>query len=431
MAIHCERKRQQPLRSRGLTATRMRILLLSTSFPDDPRRKVHGVYQRLGMLVEALKELGRLDVMFLVEPRIDTSAESIETYRRRLAEHWGVDLDLELVSRERPPERITRWDIYGPGMIDGFRNWSFRWGSGRRQRAALEAALRRSPDVIFVHRLAAMAPVLQTAVQLPPVFFDLDDVEHIAFARSIRQPPTWTARRLLYLQVPALWWSERRAIKLSHRTFVCSSRDQRYLTRTMRVSGVTVIPNAVEARELQPPSSRPTALFIGSLDYGPNRNAAALLVREIWPRVRRLLPDARLTIAGPHPERVPGYAEAHPGIEFPDFVEDLDALYADTRVVCVPILSGGGTRIKLLEAAAFGKAIVATPVGAEGLDMQDGEHFLERSNVDAFAQAVAELLRDDAKCARLGRAAYELVRTRYSRDGVLRRIRQEIASSMD
>jgi len=409
----------------------MRILLLSASFPDDPSRMVHGVYQRLRLLIDALEELGSLDGLFFVGPDVDTSAAGTEVYRRRIAETWDVDLDLRTVPRTSWPDEATRWDAYGRGLVDGFRSVPFRGANGPLQQEALERALEAKPDVLFVHRLTPMAPVLRTPRALPPIVFDLDDVEHVAFARSISQPPTWKARKLLYLQVPSILWAERRAIRAARRTFVCSEKDRRYLTRTLRVPGVTVIPNAVELREAQPPPSRPTAMFIGSLGYGPNRNAAALLVNEIWPRVRALVPEAKLTIAGRHPERVPGYAEPHPGVEFTGFVEDLEGLYARSRVVCVPIRAGGGTRIKILEAAAFGKPVVATPLGAEGLDLRDGVHLLERAEVDAFAEAVAELMSDEARCVELGQAAREVVGTRYSRDGVIERIRQEVVSAVD
>lgn len=393
---------------------------------------VHGVFHRLALLVGALGPLGPLDGLFFVEPGIDTSDTATEAYRHRLSEHWGgVDLALQLETWQAGPEHPSRRQVYGAGIVDAFHQLRFRLAAGDRQLAALEAALARKPDLILAHRLPAMAPLLRTEMSLPPVVFDLDDVEHLAFARTISQPPLWPAKRLHYLQVPALWWAERRALRVAHRTFVCSEKDRRYLARTMRVSGLTVIPNAVEIHELDPPPPGRTALFVGSLSYGPNRVAAELLVREIWPRVRRRVPDARLTIAGRYPEQVAGYDAPPPGVEFTGFVEDLDAVYRRTRVACVPIQSGGGTRIKVLEAAAHGKPVVSTTVGIEGLAMVDGEHVLERNDPDAFAAAVADLLADDARCARMGRAARDLVRAEYARERVQARIRRGVLGVLD
>lgn len=406
----------------------MRVLVVSAAFPHEPEKLVHGVYQRLDLLMGALGGVGTIDCLFFVERDVETSSEATERYRRRLAEHWGVNLRLRLVPREAPSPGMGRIEAYASGTIDGFRQPRYRLAAGARQQEALEAALADDPDLLFVHRLPAMAPALRTRRPLPPVVFDLDDIEHVAFARELRQPPMWPGKRLHYLRLPALWLAERRAVALARRTFVCSEKDRRYLARTMRVSGATVIPNAVSVMPWTPPPAARTALFVGSLSYGPNRNAANHLAREIWPRVRREVPDATLTIAGRHPERVPAYRAPPAGVEFAGFVDDLDGLYEGTRVVCAPIEAGGGTRIKLIEAAAYGKPIVSTRLGAEGLEMRDGEHFLERDDTGAFAAAVVELLRDDVRCAALGRAARTLVAERYARERVQQRIRETVLS---
>lgn len=406
----------------------MRALVLSKAFPDDPERKVHGVYQRLGMFVEALGEMAELDGLFFVPPEIDTSPESRRRYEERLSAHWGLDFRLTMVPRER--EARSRWETYGPGIVDGFRQPKFRWASGPGQQEALERALTREPDLLFVHRLASMAPVLRTERPLPPVCFDLDDLEHVALRRGIREPPVWPGKWLRLLHLPALWWGERRAIAHSTRTFVCSEADRRHLSRTMRVSGLAVVPNAVEIHDPLPPPSEPTALFLGAYNHSANRAAAAFLLREIWPRVRRARPDARLVVAGKHPELVEGYAEPSAGVEFPGFVENLEDLYARTRVVCVPILSGGGTRLKVLEAAAFGKPIVSTPLGVEGLKLEDGRHLLVREDAEGLAAEVLALLDDEARCRRLGLAAHAAVREAYARERVIERIRAEIAEAI-
>ena len=82
--------------------------------------------------------------------------------------------------------------------------------------------------------------------------------------------------------------------------------------------------------------------------------------RDVWPLIRKACPEARLIIAGNKPERIPSFASHPPGVEFTGFVEDLGQLYQRVGIVCCSILSGGGTRLKILEAAAYGKAIVST-----------------------------------------------------------------------
>lgn len=402
----------------------MRILLISKSFPDDLERQVHGTFQRLGMFLDALKGLGRLDLLFFVQKNIDLSADSVAEYRRMLSEHLGVDVDLTLVAREQPVEP-SRWSVYGAGIFDAFRQKKLFQVHGPRSRQALTEALERHPDLLFVHEFGPMAPVLASRDRLPPVFLDLNDVVHIAFPRIIRQTIKRWPERLFYLQVPALWWAERKAISLAKRTFVCSERDRKYLKSTMLVRGVRAIKNAVQMAEYCGPASEQLAMFIGQLSYQPNSHAATYLLEEIWPRVRKQLPHAQLVIGGDHAERVRGYPGGD-GVTFPGFVEDLPGLYRNTRVVCVPIMSGGGTRIKIIEAAGYGLPIVSTTLGAEGLDLQDGRHLLLRDNPESFADAVVDLLRDGDRGRILGLAAREAVLHNYSRGRMVDVIREEI-----
>lgn len=407
----------------------MRVLLVSLAFPSDPSM-VHGVFRRLDLLVDGLRGLGTLDALFFVDEDVDLSVEAVDRFRRELGTRWRTDLELTLVRRQPDGTASERGRLraYGPPVFDAFRHPSFGRAAGSSQRAALEKALERRPDVVFAHRLPAMAPVLGTRRPLPPVVFDLDDIEHRSLARAIREPPVWPGKYLSYLHLPALWWAERRAIVRADRTFVCSALDRDHLRSTMRVDGIEVIPNAVEPADPTPLPNAPTALFLGSLIYPPNRNAAMYLMREIWPRVRREVPDAKLMIAGRSPEAVPGSGTPPSGIEFSGFVEDLGPLYAGTRVVCAPIFAGGGTRIKIVEAAAHGRPVVATTLGAEGLELEDGREILLRDEPDAFADAVVDLMRDDERAQRIGEAGRAAVARTYDRDHIVERILAVVAS---
>ena len=111
-------------------------------------------------------------------------------------------------------------------------------------------------------------------------------------------------------------------------------------------------------------------------------------------------------------------------------MNNLDPLYRRVRIVCCPILSGGGTRLKILEAGAYGKAIVSTTVGAEGLDLRDDQGIVLRDGGPAFARVCVELLRDPARCERLGAAAREAVARRYDRRKIVAHIRDEIKEAM-
>lgn len=408
----------------------MKLLLVSRSFPYDPSRSVYGVFKRLGMFVEAMKGLGSLEVLFFVRPGTETSAAGVAESQERLSREWSTPIRLSLCLEEAHPPARTRWELYGRPALSYYRQLAGSPVAGPAQVRAFRASLESRPDAILVHRLGAMCPILRAGRDLPPVFFDLDDVEHIALIRTIRHLPHWRGRRLQYLQVPALMLAERRAIRSATRTFVCSDEDHRYLERMYRLPGVATVPNAVPLPPAPGSSPTLTCLFLGRYTYAPNVDAAAFLLREIWPRIRAAVPDARLLIAGERPEAIPRSDIPDAGVEFLGFVSDLDRLYAQAQIVFAPIRSGSGTRIKVVEAAAYGKPVVSTRMGAEGLEFRDGIELLLRDDPAAFGRACIELLQDPATAERIGRAARSAVDRLYARGAVIDRIQSEFLAGL-
>jgi glycosyltransferase involved in cell wall biosynthesis len=354
----------------------------------------------------------------------------VARYRESLTKRWGVDLQLILCPRQELGEKASKWSRYGAGVSNFFKQGIYRFGSGRGQLEALETALQWKPDAIFAHRLAAMCPLLLTETKLPRILFDLDDVEHVAQLRVARQSTSLRDKLLSYLYVPVLSLGERRAIQRANETFVCSHSDRRYLSVKWRLPRISVIPNAIPIAQAQEIPQEPTILFLGNFGYDPNVQAARYLINKIWPRIRRVSPKAQLIIAGDCPNRI-GYSQNDgSGIELTGFADDLNALYRRSRVIAVPIFAGSGTRIKIIEAAAYGKPIVATSVGAEGLEMRDGHELLIRNTPDAFAAACIQLLEDTELCRQLGHAGRIAASEHYDRSNVVRQIQGRIRNAV-
>jgi len=185
-------------------------------------------------------------------------------------------------------------------------------------------------------------------------------------------------------------------------------------TRPMHVApcGVTV-PDATGGTPI--PKS---VGFIGSLDFRPNQEAVEWIAGELWPRVVERVPDARLSIAG---SSAPKWLRRRmTNIDFRGRVDDATAFMNSTSVMIAPLFAGGGMRIKVLEAMALAKPIVATTLGAGGLHVEHGRDILISDDAASFADAVALLLRDPQTAARIGNAARETVRSRYDNDVLAR-----------
>jgi glycosyltransferase involved in cell wall biosynthesis len=402
----------------------MRILFISRYFPGDLRTDVQGVYKRMNMFIDAIKEVASLDMLFYVSPDTDTSPSSVSKLECSLSRHWNTDIRLFLcpVSTLEYRGQLYKWWFYGTGIFNFFRQPYSHDMSGPRQIQAFEDCLSRKPDAIFAHRIFSMCPPLLTHKHLPPIFLDLDDIEHIVFRRVVGQIKR-LRQKFLYLHVPVRFWGEYRAIRIAKLTFVCSEPDRRYLSNRLYLQNVVTVPNAVSIPELQPITEEPTLLFLGSAHL-PNLFAAEFLIKYVWPYIHRRIPAARLIIAGLPPNKIRKTYHSIPGVEITGFVDDLEGLYKRTRVVCAPILSGGGTRIKIIEAAAYGKPIVSTRLGAEGIEMSDGGELLLRDDPSLFAEACLKLLVDISLCQRLGSAARATAVRYHDRNKVIQLIQR-------
>jgi len=400
-------------------------LVLSRSFPYTAER-VHGIYQRLGTQVQALaKVVDRVDCLFLVPLDQDCSPDAVREHEARLRRLWSPAISLRLAPTVSDEVPRGRWQRLGRGVFDFHAQLVARPTATREVVAAVSAALAARPEIVLVHRLDAMSPVLKIARHSPalhgvPVFFDMDDIEHVTSFRRLLRDPAWPGERLQLLQLPALLLAEIRATRLAAATFVCSEADRRYLARITRSTRVLTIPNSVPFPLLgDADATEPLVLFVGTMGYRPNAQAADSLVQDIWPAVRARLPAARLVIVGPGPERVASYGSGDASVMFTGFVDDLPSWYRRARVVCCPIYHGGGTRVKIIEAAAHAKAIVSTRLGAEGLSFEDEREIILRDTPAELAEACVRLLGDPSAAARIGQAALQRARGMYERSAVV------------
>lgn len=408
----------------------MRILFVSRYFIDDLQTKVHGVYKRMGMFIEALKEIATLDVLFYTPPGAHYSPSQTKELETRLRDYWQADVSLFLCPMREYGDRTHFGKIssFGKGVFSIFEQLGYYEVSGEKQVGVLDDCLESNPDAVFAHRLSAMCTILRTEKPLPPVFFDFDDIEHIVLSRHIGQQKKLKSK-LLYLLLPALLSGERKAVRLAAQTYVCSEKDRETVARESSRSSVYVIPNSVSIPDYKPPAGGPTLLFLGS-DYSANLDAVEYLTARIWPLVYGADPDARLLVTGIPPEKLSGSARKTPGVEITGFVKDLDKLYEKSSVVVTPLLVGGGTRYKIIEAAAYGRPVVSTSVGSEGIEFANNKEILVRDDPGDFASACSSLLRDPALCEAIGLRARQKTIGLYDRDSAIRGIREHIAAFM-
>lgn len=255
-------------------------------------------------------------------------------------------------------------------------------------------------------------------LRLPPsarTLVDLDDW-HFRLDRA-----AWGDPRAIkqWLRKTAARWLAARALKRMSGAFAVSEPDRREISRLLPT---TLLPNVVLHTPMlaQPSSTTPRLLFVGSLWYEPNEQAIDWFLTRVWPQVRTAVPQAAFRIIGAGPAALRERWERHPGVSAPGFAGDLAIEYADATGVVAPILSGGGSNIKVIEALAFGKACVVTKLVEDAFSglLVPERHYLAGPNARAFAEHCITALTQRDRVQALGHAGrnavlHRLVRERF------------------
>lgn len=392
-----------------------------------------GAYARQGMFMSALLQVASgIDVLYFAhhDPAYGGGPWSDEDLQGIAERNWGPKVSLRVCRRD-PPRRSTGVVQRLKAATNLLRQPGYASTAGDLHRRAFVHSLSQCrPDLIFVHRLGAMSPVLRHSGTLPPVFFDLDDVEHVALRRTLlTRPIPWRELPRL-LELPALLAGERAAIQRSTLAFVCSELDAERLRRQMGTPQVESVPNGVPLPNEVRRGCDPVLLMVGNYAYGPNKQGLERFVSDVWPSIRSTLPAARLRAVGPGYENLAFARDMPAGVECLGYVDDLATAYASAAVVVCPIYSGSGTRVKIVEAAAHGLPIVTTPIGAEGLAMCDGRDIAIVRSAGEFAGRCLQLLRDRDLSARLGDAARRTAEDHFDREAISRRIAARMVNAL-
>ena len=390
----------------------MKILFLSPTFPfpltDGGRIRVFNLLKQVSQ---------KCEVTLLALETLPTDVESIAHLKR-----FGIQVHLVPHGGELPPVSL--------GTI-------------------LRASLKRVPITVARYNVPAYRQKFKELVATET--FDLVHYEmfHVAqFCTETDLPSLLSQqnvdsaiwRRLCQETAnplrKCLYWTQQRAFERYERLInpkfdivTCASEiDKQAFQRTSAESRFEIIPNGVDIEDYQPDSTpvgetsgldaigldvqEPHLIYIGSMDWYPNEDAVTFFADEVLPRIHEKLPNVQFTAVGGNPSpRVQKLGE-NPQILVTGRVPEIKPYFARATVFVVPLRIGSGTRLKILEALAMGKAVVSTTVGAEGLDLGIGEEILIADEPKAFAEAVLRLLTDASLRRKLG----EKGRARVERD---------------
>jgi glycosyltransferase involved in cell wall biosynthesis len=247
------------------------------------------------------------------------------------------------------------------------------------------------------------------------IVLDLHNVESVLLERLAAVetgPRRWMLRR--FARAAELW--ERRWLPKFDLLLAASEGDARRAAEKAGGARVHVYPNTLPARPQPEVEEEEAIAFSGNFEYAPNRDGAVWFAREIWPRLRARRPALEWRLIGRNAEGLRRPLGLPEGIRFCGAVEDSVGELARCKVAIVPLRAASGTRVKILEAWAAGRAVVSTAIGAEGLEARPGEQVALAEDAEEFASAVLSLLEADEERRRLGQAGRALFERCYTRE---------------
>jgi glycosyltransferase involved in cell wall biosynthesis len=260
------------------------------------------------------------------------------------------------------------------------------------------------------------------AVQRPPraIVYNWHNIESEAMQRYSETIDSLPRRLYAQLTAAKLRHREDEILRSARGHVVCSERERAQLLQSHPSASIAVVENGVDVAYFAEPQAAPrdagqTLVFVGSMDYFPNQEACISFANHIWPRVRTAFPQLRLVLVGSNPPPSVTALGQLEGITVTGTVPDVRPYYQNAVAAIIPIRTGSGTRLKILEALAAGVPVISSPLGAEGLAVTPGKNILMADPADPgqWIQHLTALANTPSLARQLADEGRALVRERY------------------
>lgn len=391
----------------------MHLLILTPQLPWPPHQ---GTTLRNYNLIRHLSQRHPITLFSLLAPGDDPEAGPLHSQVKHL-------ITAPQPSRNRG-DRLR--DLFLSPLPDmALRLWHPAAG------ARLHAAVAEHPPELIQVEGIEMAPYLLAlaagGLELPYTLYDAHNAETRLQARALRadlrRPRRWPAAAYSAVQVAKLARYERRLLRAVDGVAAVSEADAEALRGLAPGCIPAVIPNGVDLDDYDPAAiypdpypagQRPIILFTGKMDFRPNVDGALWFAQKVLPRLATDGLEPHFWIVGKNPHTRLDVLRGRPGVTLSGAVPAIQPYIAHADLCVVPLLAGGGTRLKIMEAMAMAKPIVSTAPGADGFPVDDGEQLaLTAAEPAAFARRCQELLRDPQAAAAMGQRGRAFVEGSY------------------
>jgi len=255
-------------------------------------------------------------------------------------------------------------------------------------------------------------------VHCPHLVLDEHNLEFIRASGRIKLAKHWPRKLYVGLIMLRLRRYELSMARKFDWILTCSEQDRRTLTTHLSKERIVVFENSLDVTEYSWSSGQAdprNLVFVGTMWYEPNVDAALFFAKEIFPLIQESVADARLVIAGSGPEPCVAALNSIRGVVVKGYQRDIRPLLREAGIMVVPLRMGSGTRLKILVAMSLGIPVVSTSIGCEGLDVKDGEHLMVADTPGQFTDKIFRLISDPEYRTRISMQARKKIEAKYDR----------------
>lgn len=311
--------------------------------------------------------------------------------------------------------RFSRYRLIAGSLLSRY-PYTINWLNSKDFQQDLDELLdQKSYDIIHFDTIS-LALYLSDRIRVPCVL-DHHNVESHMMLRRSEKERNILKKLYFYQEGIRLHGYEKYFLKKFHHHIVCSNVDRDRLLDLDDKLQATVIPNGVELPDHPPirkSGNKPSLLFVGGLNWYPNRDAIHYFLKELWPAIKAKAPNIEINIVGKSPsDFMLNFASRDASVKLHGFVDDIKPFYRSATAYVCPIRDGGGTKLKVIDALANKVPIVSTTIACEGIEVENGIHVLFANSPESFASQVEKIISDSEISRTLAENGYELVQSKY------------------
>lgn len=385
----------------------MKVLMLT---PYLPYPLLTGGQTRSYNLIKRLSKLGHEITLFCLTKN--------QSERKFVPELQKYCAEIQVFSRSEKP-----WTL-GNILRTGFSFYPFlvirNWAAGEKE--AIEKKLQEENfDLIHAETFYVMPHIPDTSI---PILLVEQTIEYLVYRHFANVNRLFFLKPLLHFDVAKMKYWEVKYWQKAKKVAAMSDEDKKIMTGEVPSLDVDIVPNGVDAQFFNVPVRKrlktPIILYLGNFTWLQNREAVDILVGDIWPKIKKELPDAKLWIIGKSAQSFFSTL-ASKDIRVEE-VEDVREVYQQATLLVAPIFGEGGTRYKNLESFASGLPVITTSIGIRGTKARNGQEVIVRDNPSDIANAAVEILQNPQLYQKLAVNAKKMVQKNYDWDSIARKL---------